>query len=198
MTLAELQQRLQKTNMLNKETRQAVLTCIQRLAFWEARKIDKLIQNPPTQLTRKMQNEFTQIKGFADQTYALAQALEGYGWVDAALLLHRAQNLMEKAYFGMYDSLYPAERKTMDRVIRNTVVACISKDTARKQHDSDDDPSVEVSTETLYEFAQYAIAGCCTECDGNKAECKLRDIMATVRIPINPTTGRECPYWNEK
>lgn len=108
--------------------------------------------------------------------------------------LRCAATKIQKVINNRIKQLEPKSQQALQRSYNHIEVIITANDIARMVDERQDDEIVTIKTQDLYDLAEQAIIACSEHCDGTKKECKLRDQMLTMRIPVYDEYAVCCPY----
>lgn len=119
---------------------------------------------------------------------------------DWARKLKCAATYIRNVMDNRYEELDRDQKIAYDRRYKKMNVYVSCTDTERFDPDVQDDPKITVSTDDIYDLAEFAVEQCksCRKCGQEIVDCKYRVIMLRLAIPISDDTDCECPFGDRK
>jgi hypothetical protein len=140
-----------------------------------------------------MMGTVTQLMGNAAKFY------QDKGRIDWSRKLNCASTYIKNVMDTRYATLDHEQQKAHDRRYQkmNMYVSC--NDTERFDPESQDDAKITVSTDDIYDLAEFAVEQCksCVKTGHEIIGCKYREIMFRLCVPISDTDA-ECPFGDSK
>jgi hypothetical protein len=145
-------------------------------------------------MNRDEQNDFCKLRALGGEANCIADEFHKHGRRQFAADLRCAVTKIKKVVTTRLNELDPKEYLAVERSYRKTQVIVAAPDILRTiDVDRPDDIVIQVYTQDLYNFAEFAIEACRMSCDGQRENCKLRDQMIAMRIPPKDEYAIGCP-----
>lgn len=145
-------------------------------------------------MNRDEQNDYCKLGALASEAKRIADKIAGQGQKTFAADIRCAVTKIKKTIDARLNQLELKNRQAVSRSFQKIEVFVSAPDQARMISTHLDDEEVTIKTQDLYDLAEQAILACSEYCNGNKKDCKLRDQMLIMGIPVYDEYAEACPY----
>ena len=129
-----------------------------------------------------------------------AKYYQDHGRPDWSRKLKCAATYIRHVMDDRYETLDKEQKVAHDRRYKkmNMYISCT--DTERFDPDIQDDIKVTVATNDLYDLAEFAVEQCksCQKCSQAIIDCKYRQIMLRLCVPITDNVDSKCPFGDSR
>lgn len=198
MKIPELIEALQSNKIPTKAVKQAIIKELYPLLEPEGKKPVNS-KRPASYMNATEQKKYAFCHAVRTQGRLFAKEEARLGHEEIAGFMLLGANAFDLAMNRRQQYMDKKALDTANRAIDNLKMTIEAVDIKRFRPEKMDDEQVTVLTDSLYELARLAMnGGCNKDCDGNKDDCGIRDLMVEMRIPIATGYDRKCPYWCEE